>query len=152
MQDVLFLVSQFTDTRQDRPRRLCGGLQRPAREWRVRTPGTPALALREGVPYTFSPRWIPEVPGGTLGQSCDPVSLSVKEAVETSRVVPQRLRVQFTEVPSGQRALVKNDNCNSQTSPWSSWWYRSKCYKKPNPPNHQELSFVTVMIFRSPVN
>lgn len=119
----------------------------------MRTPRLLALALRESTPHTFSLRCISEVQGGTWGYNYDPVSLSVKEAVKTSRVMPQRLRVQFTEVPTGLRALVKNDNCNtSNQSVEFMTIQKERSYKKPNPPNHQELSLVTIMIFRSPMN
>lgn len=82
-----------------------------------------------------------------------PSFLSVKEAVKTSRLVPQRLRVQFTEVPAGLRALVKNGNCNtSHQSVEFMTIQKEISYKQPNPQSCQELSLVTTTIFRSPMN
>lgn len=52
--------------------------------------------------------------GRGFGMKLASVPLFVKEAVKMGGVVPRRLRIQFKEVPTGQRwtSLSINKNCN----------------------------------------
>lgn len=66
--------------------------------------------------HSFSGCWMLETQERTLGWTRNPGSLCLKEIVKSSGVVPERLRIQFKEVLTGQRwisgNISKNYNCN----------------------------------------
>lgn len=109
MQAVLLCFSQFTDTRQDRPRRARGRLQGTAGARRVRIARLLSSAARGSAQRRGPVTRVPVLSAGDarvcLGLRLASGVLFIKEAAKTSEVMPQRLRVQFMEVPTGQCEL-----------------------------------------------